>query len=89
MRCCTPFRRKCGTTTRDEALAGGVDGLDLVREIVAGAPRHLRPAGGLFLEVGADQGERVRSLIAGGASWKPVEVMADLAGRERFVVALA
>ena len=72
-----------------EALAGGVDGLDLVREIAAGAPRHLGVAGGLFLEVGADQGERVRDLLAAGASWKRVEVMSDLAGRERFVVALA
>jgi release factor glutamine methyltransferase len=71
------------------ALAGGADGLDLVREVVAGAPRHLGPGGGLFLEVGADQGERVRSLLAADTSWARVEVMPDLAGRERFVVALS
>jgi ribosomal protein L3 glutamine methyltransferase len=34
------------------ALAGGRDGLDLVRRIVAEAPRHLEPAGVLVVEVG-------------------------------------
>lgn len=71
-----------------EALAGGVDGLDVVRQIVAGAPAHIRAGGGLFLEVGADQGENVRRLLEQGSSWKTVCVTPDLAGRERFVVAL-
>ena len=71
-----------------EALAGGVDGLDVVRQIVAGAPAHIRAGGGLFLEVGADQGENVRRLLEQGPSWKTVCVTPDLAGRERFVVAL-
>src|ERR671926_509586 len=34
------------------ALAGGRDGLDLVRRIVADAPAHLHPKGVLVLEVG-------------------------------------
>jgi ribosomal protein L3 glutamine methyltransferase len=34
------------------ALAGGEDGLDLVRSIVAGAGRHLEPGGGLLCEIG-------------------------------------
>jgi ribosomal protein L3 glutamine methyltransferase len=34
------------------ALAGGTDGLDLVRTIVREARQHLRPGGMLFLEVG-------------------------------------
>ena len=34
------------------ALAGGRDGLDLVRRIVAAAPRHLEPGGVLVVEVG-------------------------------------
>lgn len=34
------------------ALAGGHDGLDLVRAILQGAPAHLRPGGMLVLEVG-------------------------------------
>ena len=72
-----------------EALAGGVDGLDLVREIAAGASSHLRPGGGLFLEVGAEQGEAVRRLLEQDSCWATVRVNPDLAGRERFVVALS
>jgi ribosomal protein L3 glutamine methyltransferase len=34
------------------ALAGGVDGLDVVRRILAGARQHLRPGGWLAVEVG-------------------------------------
>jgi ribosomal protein L3 glutamine methyltransferase len=37
-------------------LAGGADGLDLVRAIVAGAGRHLHPEGGLLCEIGRGQG---------------------------------
>lgn len=35
-------------------LAGGADGLDLVRQIVARAPAHLRPGGWLVLEIGGN-----------------------------------
>src|SRR5690606_23736537 len=41
------------------ALSSGSDGLDAIREIVAGAPGHLRPGGWLLLEHGHDQGPAV------------------------------
>ena len=34
------------------ALAGGPDGLDIVRRILAAAPKHLNPGGGLLCEIG-------------------------------------
>ncbi|HZU80830.1 MAG TPA: methyltransferase domain-containing protein, partial [Acidimicrobiales bacterium] len=37
------------------ALDGGADGLDLVRRVVRGAARLLRPGGFLLLELGGDQ----------------------------------
>lgn len=72
-----------------EALLGGSDGLDVIRGIVGEARAHLRPGGGLFLEVGAGQTERVRRLLEDGAAWKAVRVVSDLSGRDRFVIALA
>lgn len=35
------------------ALAGGKDGLDLVRKILKAAPKHLTPNGGLMCEIGS------------------------------------
>ena len=37
------------------ALAGGLDGLDIVRRIIEAAPDHLNPGGGLLCEVGSDR----------------------------------
>jgi release factor glutamine methyltransferase len=70
-----------------EALAGGEDGLDVIREILVGAPDHLRPGGALFLEIGEEQGERVANLLANSGDWVAVTIHEDLAGRVRFAVA--
>lgn len=40
----------------DLALRAGADGLDVVRRILAGLPRHLAPDGALFVEVGDSEG---------------------------------
>src|SRR5690606_34493104 len=37
------------------ALAGGADGMDLVRRILAAAPRYLAPQGVLVLEIGHER----------------------------------
>jgi release factor glutamine methyltransferase len=46
------------------ALDGGVDGLDVVRRVVAGAARRLRPSGWLLIEVGGDQDEALAPTLA-------------------------
>jgi release factor glutamine methyltransferase len=69
------------------ALSGGADGLAVIRRIVRGARGRLEPGGALFLEVGAGQGSPVAELLAGAGPWSAVTVRADLAGRDRFVVA--
>lgn len=49
------------------ALDGGVDGLDLVRRVVAAAGRLLRPGGWLVIEVGGEQDQALaRTLAAAG-----------------------
>lgn len=67
------------------ALAGGADGLDVIRTIVDKAAGYLLSGGALFLEIGAEQGGAVRSLLEEDPAWGEVEVLDDLAGRDRFV----
>jgi len=69
------------------ALDGGSDGLAIIRDIVAGAPEHLRPGGVLLLEIGADQGAAVTRLLEAAGTFQAWRVVADLAGRDRVVVA--
>ena len=61
------------------ALVAGPDGLDAIREIIAGAPAHLAPGGWLLLEHGHDQGKTVRVLLA-AAGFVDIENRRDLAG---------
>lgn len=64
------------------ALSSGVDGLDAIREIVGGAPRHLLAGGWLLLEHGWDQGEAIRALLR-QAGFVNVETVQDLEMRDR------
>lgn len=64
------------------ALASGVDGLDAIRILVSGAPRHLQAGGWLLLEHGHDQGAEVRTLLE-GAGFHRVATVRDLEHRDR------
>jgi release factor glutamine methyltransferase len=64
------------------ALTPGGDGLDALRQIVAGAPAHLNPGGWLLLEHGHDQGAAVRALLR-DAGLVGIQTRLDLAGLER------
>ncbi len=68
------------------ALFAGLDGLDAVRVVVAGAPGWLAPHGVLVVEIGATQAAAVTGL-ARRAGFAHVEVHPDLAGRDRVLVA--
>jgi release factor glutamine methyltransferase len=63
----------------EPALASGADGLDAIRQIVAGAPRHLRPRGRLWLEHGYDQAAAVHELLA-AAGFDDIQQHRDVAG---------
>ncbi len=69
----------------EEALRGGADGLDVVREIADRGAAYLRSGGALFLEIGSGQGRAVRRILEERDGWTDVTVREDLTGRERFV----
>lgn len=68
------------------ALDGGPDGLDIVRRFLKEAPEKLSPGGLVALEVGDDQGTPTAEL-AGEAGFTKPEVLEDLQGVPRFVLA--
>ncbi len=66
------------------ALDGGPGGLDVVARLIPQAFRTLKPAGRLYMEIGEDQGSRVRALLE-KAGFVSVAVRKDLAGHDRMV----
>ncbi|MEO1767723.1 peptide chain release factor N(5)-glutamine methyltransferase [Thiobacter aerophilum] len=65
-----------------DALVAGADGLEALRDIIAGAPQHLLPGAWLLLEHGWDQGAACRTLLT-QAGFEAVASHRDLAGQER------
>lgn len=68
------------------ALAGGVDGLDFYRRLLADGPALLKPGGFMALEVGIGQANEVAEL-AKAAGLEEVLVLKDYGGIERVVIA--
>ena len=70
------------------ALFGGQDGLDVIRRIVAGAPRRLLPGGTLLMEIDPPEAPAVVRLCEDAGLLSP-RVQRDLAGLDRIVSARA
>jgi release factor glutamine methyltransferase len=68
------------------ALVPGPTGLEAIDTIVAGAPRWLRPGAWLVCEIGETQGAAA-SALAEAAGLAEVDVLPDLTGRDRMLVA--
>ncbi len=69
------------------ALAGGTDGLDIYRRLLAAAPSALMPGGLMAVELHEECLDAAADLAREQGGWKSVEVRQDLTGRPRFVVA--
>jgi release factor glutamine methyltransferase len=69
-----------------EALAAGPDGLAPTRRLLEDGRRVLRPGGRLLLEVDCRRA-RVVAKLACEFGWREVQVVNDLFGRERYLLA--
>lgn len=67
------------------ALDGGPDGLEAIKKIINESPKFLNPGGRLYLEIGSDQGERVRGLLT---AFREIALLQDSTGRMRFARAV-
>jgi release factor glutamine methyltransferase len=69
------------------ALDGGADGLNCIRHLINSAPDYLQTNGIWLIEMMAGQAPTVVELLEQEGSYHSIEVHADLAGIERFVLA--
>jgi release factor glutamine methyltransferase len=65
----------------------GADGLDEVRLLMTQTPERLVPGGWLLMEFGFGQGDAVRSAVNAVPELRLMEVLRDLQGHERTLVA--
>ena len=70
----------------ESALYGGTDGLDFYRTIPIIWKSSLNPGGYIAFEIGATQGEAVRSILE-SAGYSGVTVIKDLCEKDRTVIA--
>ncbi len=69
-----------------QALAGGADGLDCYRAIVGLLPHLLTKNGKVFFEIGYDQANSVKRILADG-KFSVLQTLSDIAGHDRCVIA--
>ena len=70
-----------------QALDGGQDGLDIVRELIRQAPEYLKPGGGLLIETGFGQASAVRDIVDALPGLEYIKYIQDFAGIERVLFA--
>ncbi|MEI7900828.1 MAG: peptide chain release factor N(5)-glutamine methyltransferase, partial [bacterium] len=67
------------------ALDGGPDGLEVCRALLLDAVMVLKPGGGVFLEIGNEQGPAMREMLE-EYGFTGVSVIQDDSGKDRFAV---
>ena len=69
------------------ALIAGRKGTEIAERIIIAAPTYLRAGGSLIMEMGLGQTEALRKFIEDTDRYHAIEVLKDLAGIERVIVA--
>jgi len=70
------------------ALDGGRDGLNFYRIIIKYTPHLLRGGAYLMMEFGDGQAEAIKKLIEAQEAFSSIEIIQDLAGRDRIIKAI-
>ena len=70
------------------ALDGGEDGLNFYRIIIQYTPHLLRGGACLMMEFGDGQAEAIKKLIEAQGAFSGIEIIQDLAGRDRVIKAI-
>ena len=65
------------------ALDGGPDGLNVYRALLLDAVMVLKPGGGIFFEIGNDQGPAMRDMLE-EYGFTEVSIIKDYSGKDRF-----
>jgi release factor glutamine methyltransferase len=68
------------------ALDGGLDGLDLHRDIIKRAPHYLKDGGLLALEIGFDQSTKIIKILE-DYNWSSPSIIRDHKGLPRLILA--
>ena len=68
------------------ALAGGLDGLDFYRRLIADGSDRLKDGGFMAFEVGINQAQAVAALAESMPIFEKAEILKDYAGIERVVI---
>ncbi len=70
-----------------DALIAGPEGTELAEKIIKNAPEYLRKNGRLIMEMGMGQAEALGRMVKQTGAYGEPEILKDLAGLERVIVA--
>lgn len=70
------------------ALSGGIDGMDIIRKIIANASKLLKPGGLLIIEIATSTRDKTLELAQVEASFDDVKIIRDGFGDDRFLRAI-
>jgi release factor glutamine methyltransferase len=69
------------------ALVAGPEGTEIHQRIISAAPDYLRDHGSLIMEMGIGQAEKILHMVQTSGAYHSSEILTDLAGIERVIVA--
>jgi release factor glutamine methyltransferase len=69
------------------ALIAGTEGTEIAERIILQSPEYVKPGGSLVMEMGIGQADALRVIIDETGKYGPIEVLKDLSGIERVIVA--